>query len=186
MAQSKKKTPKPTTNPVDPSDFSDLGPVVEAPDDVKPPAEVKAPVKAAFKPPPQPKEIVLSPKDVLNAIVGGDSTGLPLQPDSDPFLKGDKGKEEITLITNSTSITAGIAGHAVDCDLVSEVRLVQWKVRGSADQLSGKYRLTNDIRMAIRGNVVPMKKGKEFFDHQISVEAVRQAGGIVIPVGTQR
>jgi len=166
--------------PSETDDFGDLGPVVPA--DEKP-VEVEQSIEPDRPEPSIPKadEIVLRAEDIFAAVKHGDSTGLPLRKGFDPRQAG----REIILAQDSTEITAAIAGHAVDCVLVHEVRLSSWRVRGKAQELSGKYRLENDIKIVLDGRVLTLKKGKEFFDHQISVAMVRQAGGIVLPIGTQ-
>lgn len=192
-----KKTPRnksSETKPMDPSDFGDLGPIEPAPDEAKPKAKAKpepdpepAPLEPEKPKGPTPEElanIVLSPDDVLKALKAGDWSGLPAQKGLEPKLVLDGG--EIVLISQGQKITANISGHACECYLTTETRLSNWKVIGSVKDLSGKWRLNNDIRMAHRGQVIELKKGKEFYDHQLSVEEVRQAGGIVLPIGTQK
>jgi len=161
-------------------DFGDLGPVIPA--DEKP-VEVKPKAKPESPKPPAPKddEIILKAEDIFAAVSHGDYSGLPLRKGFDPKQTG----KEIILAQDSTEITAAIAGHAVDCVLIHEVRLSSWKVRGKAQELSGKYRLENEVRIVHDGRVLTLKKGKEFFDHQISVDMIRQAGGICLPIGTQ-
>lgn len=168
------------STPEETDDFGDLGPVVPA--DEKPKdSDTKPETVSPPKPPKKAEEIVLKAEDVLAAVTHGDSSGLPLRKGFDPVQAG----KEVVLAQSSSEITAGIAGHLVDCVLVHEVRLSSWKVRGKSSELSGKYRLENEIKIVVEGKVITLRKGKEFFDHQLSVNLVRQAGGIVLPIGTQ-
>ena len=161
-------------------DFGDLGPVIPADEKPAEPEPIVAPVLAP-KPVKKVEKIILKAEDILAAIVGGDTSGLPLRKGSNPKQTG----KEIVLAQSTSTITAAIAGQAVDCVLVHETRLSSWKVRGKAQELSGKYRLENEVRIVMNGQILTLKKGKEFYDHQLPVALVRQAGGIVLPIGTQ-
>lgn len=186
-----KKTSKKSSEkkPVDPADFGDLPPIEPAPDVVKKPAKAEEPEP---EPEPEPKalepdelkEIVLSTDDVMKALKAGDWSGLPSQKGQEPEVSADG--EGVVLVSRGEKITANIAGHAVEAFLKTETKLSAWHVIGSVKDLSGKWRLVNDVTMAIRGQVVRLKAGKEFFDHQLSVDLVRQAGGICLPIGTQK
>jgi len=175
--------PKQPVSVNDPSDFGDLGPIEAAPDDVRhvKTAEVIADDHGDSEPKeqPKPKKITLKPDDILAAILNGDASGLPMRKGFSPVLRGS----EIVLAGEGSKITVALAGYAVNCELVSEVRLVGWSVQGAAVELVDRWRLMNNVKMAVGGRVIELKKNKEFFGHQINVERLKQAGGIVIPIG---
>ena len=176
----RRKTSFLDTPPVESDDFGDLGPVIAA--DEKPVEAVQeVAMVSPLKLSPKPVEVTLKPEEILAAVTHGDSSGLPFREGFDPVQSG----REIVIAQDSSKITAGIAGHLVDCVLIHEVRLSSWKVRGKAQELSGKYRLENEVRIVLNGQVLILKRGKEFYDHQIPIVIVQQAGGIVLPIGTQ-
>jgi hypothetical protein len=184
---------------IDPSDFSDLGPVTRAPDepgaaspDAPPPAPEPMPVPVIAPLP----SIVLSPHEVVAAIRSGNSTGLPevipghgmAQNGTDLALKvevverGDVvANTEVYLGKTAEEVTCAIGGHAVTCTLERRVFISRWSVMGSREALSGKLRLLNDVTIAVAGvGMQQFRKNDEFFPHQVPLDDIKAAGGIVI------
>jgi hypothetical protein len=64
-------------------------------------------------------------------------------------------------------------------------------VQGSAEDLSGKLRLMNDVPpIVVQGvGMVRYRAGQEFYPHQLGVavmKAIEAAGGVFLPIGKSR
>lgn len=180
--------------PIDPTDFSDLGPVTRAPD------EVGAPSPDAPPPPPEPvpvpaivplPSIVLTPEQMVAAIRAGNSTGLPevipgngkAPNGTDLALQVEVLGDEVYLGKRVEEVTCAIGGHAVVCTIDTRVYISRWSVKGSREELSGKFRLLNDVTIAVAGvGMQTFKKNSEFFPHQVPFEDITKSGGVVIPL----
>jgi hypothetical protein len=189
-----KNTP-PRRLPIDPSDFGDLGPITRAPD------EVGAPSPDAPIPLPEPvpvpvvvplPSIVLSPAQMVAAIRAGNSTGLPeILPGNgkapngtDLALQVEAMEDEVYLGKKVEEVTCAIACHAVVCTIETRVFISRWSVKGSREELSGKYRLLNQVGpIAVAGyGMQTYPENMEFFPHQVPFDDIKAAGGVVIPL----
>lgn len=170
--------------PANPSDFGDLGPVTAAPDEPLPRRqEPPSPPPPVFVPPgPPPPAVVLSPEQMIAAIRGGDATGFPADHGHVPELGHDS---SISLGRKTDLVTLGVAGHVLVGEVVTERRLVRWEVKGGGpEDLGHRWRvLTPPNPFASNGQMVTMEAGREFEDHHFSLDAIRAAGGVVVPVG---
>lgn len=175
--------------PADSTDFGDLPPPAPAPENeqaLEPlgaPLEVEPEPQPPEPPPPPPPRIVLTPEQMLLAIANGQASGVPGDGKAKPTaaLGG-----AIVVDSKTSEVTMAVGGHSVRATVVVETRLASWVVEGSADDLSGKFRLMNDVRYMSDTGLVLMKAGKEFYAHQVPIDRVKAAGGVVLPIGTTR
>ena len=180
--------------PIDPSDFSDLGPVQRAPDEVgapspdaPPPVHEPVPVPAIVPLP----SIVLTPEQMVAAIRAGNSTGLPevlpghgkAPNGTDLALQVEAIADEVYLGKKAEEVTCAIGGHAVVCTIETRVFISRWSVKGSRQELSGKFRLLNDTYCAVDGVGMQLfRKNDEFFPHQVPFERLKSCGAVMIPL----
>jgi len=174
-----------TRDPVDPSDFGDIGPVMAAPDDASAPhPDLSPPPKPAQVPIPPPlPNIVIDPASMAMAIRTGQAGGLPETPAGQ---QEEQQGSEVLLGRKVETITAGIAGHAVRCVIETRTVMTSWVVEGSAADLTGKWRLMAAITITTGGNVQTFKAGDEFYAHQVPFEVLKQAGAMMLQIGTTR
>lgn len=180
--------------PIDPSDFGDLGPVTCAPDEVGAPSPDAPP--PVVEPEPMPRipvlpSVVLSPEQMVAAIKAGNATGLPdvlpghgkTANGTDLALEVETMGDEVYLGKRVEEVTCAIGGHAVICTIDTRVYISRWSVQGSREELSGKYRLLNDVTIAVSGvGMQRFRKNDEFFPHQVPFDDIKAAGGVMIPL----
>ncbi len=174
-----------TRNPVDPTDYGDIGPVMAAPDDASAPhPDLTEPTKPAPLPvPPPPPSIVIDPASMAMAIRTGQAGGLPVTPVGQ---QAEQQGSEVLLGRKVDTITAGIAGHAVRCVIETRTVLASWVVEGSAEDLTGKWRLLVPITIMADGIQQAFKAGDEFHPHQVPFAILKQAGAMMLQLGTTK
>lgn len=165
------------------SDFSDLGEVKPAPDavdEVGADDEDETPkVEPSTAPKPVQRPVIrLSSEEVAASIKTGKSSGIPATNLQAAKAIGD----EVFIGSKRQEVTGAIAGHAARLVVETRSYIVEWTVEGSADDVEGKLRLMNDVTMVMDGCLHSFRAGKEFFPHQLDADAIRAAGGVVIPL----
>jgi hypothetical protein len=91
--------------------------------------------------------------------------------------------DEVYLGKKVEDVTCAIGGHAVVCTIDTRVYISRWSVKGSREELSGKYRLLNTVTIAVEGvGMQTFKANDEFMPHQVPFDALKACGAVMIPL----